>query len=76
MEERLLNLLADVCEDDIVKTQRNLNLVEEGLLDSLGYTELLVGIEEELGVLLAPSEIAREDVETANKIIALVKSRS
>ena len=76
MEEKLLALLAEVCEDDIVKTERDLNLIEEGLLDSLGYTELLVGIEEEFGVVLAPSEVAREDVDTANKIIALIKSRS
>ena len=31
MEERVLNLLEEICEDDIVREDRNLNLFEEGV---------------------------------------------
>lgn len=73
MEEKILDLLAEICEDDIVKEDRNINMAEEGLLDSLGYTELLVGLEELFGITLAPSAVAKEDVETPEKVIELVK---
>lgn len=73
MEDKILDLLAEICEDDIVKEDRNINMAEEGLLDSLGYTELLVGLEELFGITLAPSAISREDVETPQKVIDLIK---
>ena len=76
MEEKLLDLLEEICEDDIVREERDMDLFAEGYMDSFGYTELLVGIEDRFGIVLAPSEIAREDVATVNKIIALVESRS
>ena len=76
MEERVLNLLEEICEDDIVREDRNLNRFEEDLLDSLAFTELLVAIEDEFGIVISPSEVERSDVETPAKIIALIQSRS
>lgn len=76
MEERVLNLLEEICEDDIVREDRNLNLFEEDLLDSLAFTELLVAIEDEFGIVISPSEVERSDMETPAKIIALIQSRS
>ena len=76
MEERVLNLLEEICEDDIVREDRNLNLFEEDLLDSLAFTELLVAIEDEFGIVISTSEVERSDVETPAKIIALIQSRS
>ena len=76
MEERVLNLLEEICEDDIVREDRNLNLFEEDLLDSLAFTELLVAIEDEFGIVISPSEVERSDVETPAKIISLIQSRS
>ena len=72
----VLNLLEEICEDDIVREDRNLNLFEEDLLDSLAFTELLVAIEDEFGIVISPSEVERSDVETPAKIIALIQSRS
>lgn len=76
MEERVLNLLEEICEDDIVREDLDLNLFEEDLLDSLAFTELLVAIEEEFGIVISPSEVERSDVETPAKLIALIQSRS
>lgn len=66
----------EICEDSIVKEDQDIQLFENDLLDSLTFTELLVAVEEEFGIVLSPSEISREDIETPNKIIALLKSRS
>ncbi len=75
MEEKILDLLEDICGDEVVKEELDLNLFEEGLLDSLDFTELLIGIEEACGVIIAPSEVTREDMDTPNKIIAAVKAK-
>ena len=45
-------------------------------MDSLGFAEMLVSIEDQLGIVIAPSEVERSDINTPNKILALVASRS
>ena len=75
MEEKILEILAEVCEDDSVKEDLDVELFESDLLDSLGFAELLAELDEELGVVIAPSEISREDMDTPRKIIGLVKAR-
>lgn len=76
MEEKVLALLEEICEDDVVRTDRNINLFEEDLIDSLAFTELLVGLEENFGIVIAPSEVEKQDVDTPNKVIQLVLTRA
>ena len=76
MEEKLLDMLERICEDDIVREEYDLDLIDEGLLDSLAFAELLVDIEEELGIVISPSEVGHEDMNTVNKIMAQIKQRS
>jgi len=75
MEEKILDLLAELCDDDDVKNDRDKDLFESDLLDSLAFAELLFSIEEHFGLIIAPSEIERSEISTANKIIRLVKER-
>ena len=76
MEEKVLDILERICEDDIVREDLDMNLFDEDLLDSLGFAELLVDIEEEFGIIIPPSEVERSDMDTANKIIAAIRARS
>ena len=75
MEEKILAILKDVCDDDIVFAERDIDLFAEDLLDSLAFTELLIMIEEQLGIVIAPSEIEKDDINTPNKIIRVVQSK-
>jgi len=71
-KKRLLEVLADICEDDIVLSDPDVELFESGLLDSIAYMELLLEIERELGISVAPSEVEKEDVNTPSKLIEVV----
>ena len=73
--DTVLNLLEEICGDDVIRSNMDINLLEEDLIDSLDYTELLVGIEDALGVVMAPSELKREEMDTPNKIIEQVMKR-
>ncbi|OPJ65256.1 D-alanine--poly(phosphoribitol) ligase subunit 2 [Clostridium oryzae] len=75
MKERLLDMLAEICEDDIVKENMNIDLLETDLLDSLGFAELLALIEDEFGIVLSPSEFQREDLNTPAKILEILETR-
>lgn len=76
MEEKILDILEEICEDDVIREDLDIDLYEMGLMDSLGLVELLVQIEENFNIVISPSEIERADVATPNKILALIKQRS
>ncbi|RKJ51877.1 D-alanine--poly(phosphoribitol) ligase subunit DltC [bacterium 1XD42-54] len=75
MREEVLELLAEICEDDGVKEDMELELFESGLMDSLGFAEFLVELEEQFEIVISPSEVERGDINTPEKILALVEAR-
>ena len=75
MEGKVLEILESICGTDEVKENLDLNLFEDGLLDSLGIIELLLQLEETLGVKIEPTEIERETIETPKKIIDYINNR-
>lgn len=75
MEEKVLSILTELCDDENVKLDLDMDLFEEELLDSLAFAELLFAIEETFGLVIAPSEIERTEINTANKLITLIKER-
>ena len=75
VEERMLELIEEICDDDVIREERDVDLFEEGLLDSMAAIELLVGIESEFGVVIAPTAVEREEMNTVNKIIYQVQIR-
>lgn len=75
LEEKMLDLLEDITGDEAVREQRDVDLFEEGLLDSMAAVELLVDIEKEFGVSIAPTGVPREEMNTVNLIIHQVEIR-
>ncbi len=75
MEDKILEMLEELCGDSVVREDVNINLLEEDLIDSLDYTELLVSIEDEFGIVMSPSEFTRDQMDTPAKIISQVKAR-
>lgn len=73
--ERMLDLIEEVCDDEVVREERDIDLFKAGLLDSMAAIELLVGIESEFGVVIAPTAVEREEMNSVNKIIHQVEIR-
>lgn len=73
--ERMLDLIEEVCDDEVIREERDIDLFKAGLLDSMAAIELLVGIESELGVVIAPTAVEREEMNSVNKIIHQVEIR-
>ncbi len=75
MEEKVIDMLVKLCETDEVKNDWNINLFETSLLDSLGFIELLLTIEADFGLIVGPTEVQREQIDTPNKIIKFIKTK-
>lgn len=74
-EEKVLDMLEDIYDDDAVREERDIDLFDAGLLDSMAAIELLVAIEEEFGVQIAPTAVDRDEMNTVNKIIHQIEVR-
>ena len=75
VEDRVVDLLVDICDDEAVREERDVDLFDAGLLDSLAGIEVLVAIEERFGIEIAPTEVERDQMNTVNKIIARIAER-
>ena len=75
MEERILEILEEICEDEVVREDLDINMKEEGLMDSLAFVEMLVKIEEIFGLSIAPTEVTYEEIDTPNKVISYIENR-
>ncbi|MCC9084562.1 D-alanine--poly(phosphoribitol) ligase subunit DltC [Enterococcus faecium] len=69
MEEQILSILEEITGTDEVRKNRDIDLFDEGLLDSLASVQLLVELDGELDIQVPVSEFEREDWKTPNKII-------
>ncbi len=75
IDERIVALVAEISGEDEVADERDLDLFEEQILDSMAAIELLLAIESDFGVSIAPTELERDEMNTVNKIIARVSER-
>ena len=75
VKEQVLDMLEEICEDDVVREDLDINMKEEGLMDSLAFVEMLVRIEEIVGLSIAPTEVTYEETDTPNKVISYIENR-
>ena len=75
MEEKLLDILERICDDEAVREDLEMDLFEEGLMDSLAIAELIVAVEEEFKVVLSPTEYEKEELSTVHKIEKILKAK-
>ena len=75
IKEQILDMLEEICEDEVVREDLDINLKEEGLMDSLAFVEMLVRIEENFGLSIAPTEVTYEEIDTPNKVISYIENR-
>lgn len=73
MLEQIIEILNDICGAEPGELEPDMELFENGLLDSFGVVQLLVKIEERIGLALDIESFARADIATAELIAAVVE---
>ena len=74
-EEEVMRLLIEVCGTDAIDAERDVDLFDAGLLDSLGVAQLLVSLEDDLGIKVPPTAVERDEISTVNRILTFVAER-
>ena len=71
----VLDELVKITGTEEVRTNLELALFEENILDSLGVVELIVALGETLNINITPAQVDRKMWATPGKIIADIENR-
>lgn len=75
MEDKIMQILVDVCEDETILEDETINLIETNILDSLAFINLISRLEEEFNIEIEPTEIPYEVWTSSKSIIAYVQNK-
>lgn len=73
--ERVIEVLADVAEDNVVRTDPDILLFEQDVLDSLRTVDLILALSKEFGVDISPAELDRSLWATPKHIVAFMEAK-
>lgn len=74
-ENLALEIMEEICETDEIKEDLDLDLFDAGLIDSLSTINIILLLEEKLGVRLQPTDFERNDITTVNNFIKFLEKR-
>lgn len=74
MEDKIINIIAEVCENEEIKDNLDIDLIENEILDSLAFINLISRLEDEFDIEIQPTQVEPDTWRDINSIVELVKS--
>lgn len=74
-EKLALEIMEDVCETDEIRDDLDMDLFDAGLIDSLATINIILVIEEKLGIRLQPTDFEKKDISTVNNFKAFLERK-
>lgn len=74
MEDRIIQIIEDLTDYRGLQDNKDMDLLDNEILDSLAFIELLSQLEEEFQIEIQPTQIKPETWRKVERITALVKS--
>lgn len=74
MEDKVINIIVEICENETIKDNLDIDLIENEILDSLAFITLISRLEEEFDIEIQPTQVKPDTWRSINSIIELVKS--
>ncbi|MCE4994802.1 D-alanine--poly(phosphoribitol) ligase subunit 2 [Staphylococcus xylosus] len=71
--EQVLDLLTEVAENNVIKENPDVELFEEGIIDSFQTVGLLLEIQNKLNIEVSIMDFDRNEWATPNKIVAVLE---
>lgn len=74
IKDKVIEIFEEVLGTDEIREDLDLDMFENELLDSLSIIEVLLGIEEKLGIPLQPTDLERKDMATVNNLVEFLNN--
>ena len=74
MEEKIVNIITEVCNCEDIKNNVEVDLLANDILDSLALITLISRLEDEFDIEIQPTQVSFDTWRSVESIIKLVKS--
>ncbi len=73
MRERIIKIISDITENDDIKNNSQIDLLDE-VLDSLSFMELVANLEEEFNIEIELSQVKSDVWRNVDSIVQMVNN--
>ncbi len=73
MRDRIIQIICDITENDDIKNNSQIDILEE-VLDSLSFMELVASLEEEFNIEIELSQVKSEVWRNVDSIVQMVNN--
>ncbi len=74
MKEKIIEMIISLTEYDELRHNPDVNLIEEDILDSLAFIELIEELENEFDIEIQPTQVSNDTWEYVDNIVTMVES--
>ena len=74
MREQIIDIIIKLTEYEDLKNNPNVNLIEEDILDSLAFIELISELENEFDIEIQPTQIPNDTWNNIDNIVKMVEN--
>lgn len=74
MKEKIIDIIIRLTEYEDLRNNPNVNLIEEDILDSLAFIELIEELENEFDIEIQPTQIPNDTWNSINNIVKMVEN--
>ncbi|MCR4656633.1 MAG: D-alanine--poly(phosphoribitol) ligase subunit 2 [Lachnospiraceae bacterium] len=74
MREEIIDIIIRLTEYDDLRNDTDINLIEEDILDSLAFIELINELEERYDIEIQPTQVPGDSWNSVDNIVGLVES--
>ena len=76
MEEKIVEIIVNLTGFNELKQNKDIDLLENEIFDSLAFIELITALEEEFNIEIQPTQVTPDTWRSVEKIAELVNSKS
>ena len=74
MKEKIIDIIIRLTEYEDLRNIPSVNLIEEDILDSLAFIELIAELENEFDIEIQPTQIPNDTWNSVDNIVKMVKN--
>lgn len=73
MEEKIIRIFEEITDYKNLKDNKDIDLLENEILDSLAFIELIAALEEEFNIEIQPTQVSSDTWRYIKNIVKLVE---
>jgi D-alanine--poly(phosphoribitol) ligase subunit 2 len=74
MKEKIIDIIVQLTEYEELRDAPDTDLIEEDILDSLAFINLIIRLEDEFGIEIQPTQVPGDTWRSVDAIVRMVES--